>query len=174
MTVRFLLAPFLLKKANAIPLNDDPYLKVVSSLKLAPNKLLYIVTLGREAFLIALTEKSVTLISKIEDKELIDALNLNAENQSIGGKTFADMLSALFKKGGGTGNSSTQRKNTVNRMNNPDAQTAYHNGNTQPHSNMNSTGNLQGEFLAEMRERLNKAETSGTHTKNNNSEQADF
>lgn len=87
-----------LKKSQTLSLNDDPYLKVVSSLKLAPNKSLYIITVKREAFLIAVTEKDVSLISRIEDTELIDTLNLHAENQTVEQKPFAEMVSVFFKK----------------------------------------------------------------------------
>lgn len=88
----------LLKKSNAINLNDDPYLKVASSLKLAQNKFLYIIMLKQEAFLIAVTEKDVSLISKIDDQELIDTLNLNLENRSVEPKSFAETLATIFKK----------------------------------------------------------------------------
>lgn len=139
----------LLKKANAIPLNDDPYLKIAASLKLAPNKLLYVVILGREAFLISLTEKTVNLISKLENKELIDTLILNADNRNVEERSFADMLAAIFKKNPNSETFST----STNKSNSPDEK-KYNTVNTEQKNT--STEKIEGEFLANMRERLNR------------------
>lgn len=126
-----------LKKSQTLSLNDDPYLKVVSSLKLAPNKSLYIITVKREAFLIAVTEKDVSLISRIEDTELIDTLNLHAENQTVEQKPFAEMVSVFFKK---------QNKPTENTA--------------RETSKANEAADaLTGNFLEGMRERLQQNET---------------
>lgn len=132
-----------LKKSQALSFNDDPYLKLAASLKLAPNKSLYIITLKREAFLIAVTEKDVSLISKIEDQELVDALNLAAENQEFEQKSFAEMLSALFK------NPKTKQKNA------------------QPQQ-AEVSDELTGEFLSGMREWLNQSENNISNTSKGN------
>ncbi|MEL3904899.1 MAG: flagellar biosynthetic protein FliO [Treponemataceae bacterium] len=123
-----------LKKSQTLSLNDDPYLKVVSSLKLAPNKSLYIITVKREAFLIAVTEKDVSLISRIEDTELIDTLNLHAENQTVEQKPFAEMVSVFFKK------ENKPVENTARETSKADEA-------------------LTGNFLEGMRERLQQNET---------------
>ena len=132
-----------LKKSQTISLNDDPYLRMVSSLKLAPNKSLYIITLKREAFLIAVTEKDVSLISKIEDTELIDAFNLYAENSSPVQKSFAQMLPAILHK---------QEKKPAQQK-------------TTPQQTAESSDALTGNFLEGMRERLNQ--TDATTNENN-------
>lgn len=132
-----------LKKSQTISLNDDPYLRMVSSLKLAPNKSLYIITLKREAFLIAVTEKDVSLISKIEDTELIDAFNLYAENSSPVQKPFPEMLSTLFHK---------EEKKPAQEK-------------TTPQQTAESSDALTGNFLEGMRERLNQ--TDATTNENN-------
>ena len=127
-----------LKKSQTLSMNDDPYLHMVSSLKLAPNKSLYIITLKREAFLIAVTEKDVSLISKIEDTELIDAFNLYAENSSPVQKSFAEMLSTFFRK---DEKSPAQQKQTVQKK-------------------AESSDELTDNFLQGMRERLSQSDTN--------------
>jgi hypothetical protein len=127
-----------LKKSQTLSMNDDPYLHMVSSLKLAPNKSLYIITLKREAFLIAVTEKDVSLISKIEDTELIDAFNLYAENSPPMQKSFAEMLSTFFRK---DEKSPAQQKQTVQKK-------------------AESSDELTDNFLQGMRERLSQSDTN--------------
>ena len=92
-----------LKKAQ-IGTADDPYLKVAASLKVAPNKTLYIILVKQEAFLIAVTEKDIRLISKLEDAELIDSLNLAAEQYSMQETSFAKMLNTFFNREKSGGN----------------------------------------------------------------------
>ncbi|HNQ97539.1 MAG TPA: flagellar biosynthetic protein FliO [Treponemataceae bacterium] len=70
---------YLLKKSTKINAANDPYLKSVASLPLAPNKGLQVITLAGRAFLIGYTDHSINLIGEIDDKELIDAMNLDAE-----------------------------------------------------------------------------------------------
>jgi flagellar protein FliO/FliZ len=62
---------------------DDPYLKKTSSLTLAPGKTVHVVTLDDSAFLIGVTDNAVNLIGKIENKELVDAMNLYAEEGAV-------------------------------------------------------------------------------------------
>lgn len=134
----------MLKKANAIPLNDDPYLKVVSSLKLAPNKMLYILTLEREAFLIGVSEKNISLIAKINDADLINRLNLRADSQNAGQKSFAELLGAFFKK--------PLAANTADQTVSPSREQ-----NATPRAG-NQADNINDEFLSEARQRLKNME----------------
>ena len=67
-----------LKRASGSTENSDPYLKKVASLTLSPGKFVYVVTLNSKGYLIGVSDNSVNLIAEIEDKELIDAMNLNA------------------------------------------------------------------------------------------------
>lgn len=131
----------MLKKANTISFNDDPHLKVVSSLKLAPNKILYIIALKQTAFLIAVTEKTISLISKIEDPELVDTLILSTNTQSGEQQSFAQMLSSLFIK---KSQVKTETTTTINQNKN----------------GTNQSDKLTDDFLSEMRNRLNNAKQS--------------
>ncbi len=86
---------WLLKKSMRPGAENDPYLKKTASITLSPGKTVQVVTLQDKAFLLGVSDSSITLISEIEDKELIDAMNLNTP---VGGKkpaNFAALLASL-------------------------------------------------------------------------------
>lgn len=85
-----------LKKASGTTDSSDPYLKKVASLTLAPGKFVYVVTLNSKGYLIGVSDNSVNLIAEVDDKELIDAMNLNAP-QSFEGRKSSDFTSILSK-----------------------------------------------------------------------------
>lgn len=79
------------------PESDDPFLRKVSSVSLAPGKTVQVVTLLDKAYLIGVSDSSVNLIGEVQDKELIDAMNLYADknNSANRPRNFNDIL-ALF------------------------------------------------------------------------------
>lgn len=91
-----------LKRASGATDSSDPYLKKVASLTLAPGKFVYVVTLQSRGYIIGVADGSVSLIAEVDDKELIDAMNLNAP-QDFEGKGPVDFASILskFRTGGG-------------------------------------------------------------------------
>ncbi len=85
-----------LKKVSGTTASSDPYLKKVASLSLSPGKFVYVITLNSKAYLIGVADNSVNLIAEIDDKELIDAMNLHVP-QSFEGKKPLDFSSLLGK-----------------------------------------------------------------------------
>ena len=75
---------------------DDPFLKNVASLSLAPNKTVYAVTLIDKAYLIGASDASLSLIAEITDKELIDAMNLHAAQTAGPKQNFSSFLHTFF------------------------------------------------------------------------------
>jgi flagellar protein FliO/FliZ len=86
---------FFLKKGRLRQMDDDPFLRVTASLVLSPGKSVQVVTLGENAYLLGLTDNAFTLLGKIDDKDLINAMNLNAEENrtSKSPRDFASLLS---------------------------------------------------------------------------------
>ena len=84
---------WLLKKSMRPGAENDPYLKKTASITLSPGKTVQIVTMQDKAYLLGVSDSSITLISEITDKELVDAMNLNAT--TTGGKKPADFASLL-------------------------------------------------------------------------------
>ena len=85
-----------LKKISGTTTSSDPYLKKVASLTLSPGKFVHVVTLNSRAYLVGVADNSVNLIAEIDDKELVDAMNLNAP-QGADDKRPMDFSSILGK-----------------------------------------------------------------------------
>lgn len=86
---------FRVLKKNVSPEgDDDPFLRKVSAISVGPGKSVQVVTLLDRAFLIGVSENSVNLIKEIEDKELINAMNLHSDKTTnhFKAKSFADVL----------------------------------------------------------------------------------
>ncbi len=73
---------WLLKKSTRINAARDPYLRMIAQLPLSQNTSARVISVGTQAFLVGVTDQSVNLIAEITDKELIDAMNLEAERDS--------------------------------------------------------------------------------------------
>lgn len=81
--------------------NEDPFLRKIASINLAVGKTAQIITLIDKAYILGVSDNSVNLIAEIKDSELINAMNLYAdENQSTKKpRTFSDILN-IFMPGG--------------------------------------------------------------------------
>lgn len=88
---------YLLKKTSRMDVSSDKFLKSVATLALAPNRSVQVVMAGNQAFLVGITEKNISLISEITDKELIDAMNLESDKKSpVPGGNFAALITNLI------------------------------------------------------------------------------
>lgn len=90
------------KKTMKPEANDDPFMRIVSSVNVAPGKSVQIVTLtDKYAYMVGVGDDSINLISQIDDVELIQALNLYSDKQrkTSKPKTFADILDIFMPNG---------------------------------------------------------------------------
>lgn len=98
-----------LKKKNETPeVSDDPFLRRVSSVSLGQGKSVQVVTLLNKAYILGVGEDSVTLISEVEDNELINSMNLYADKHENNPrpKTFEEVLEIFMpRKKNAQGNS---------------------------------------------------------------------
>ena len=88
----------LIRKSQGGNVSTDPFLQVTASLSLGQGKSVSVVTLGGRAFLLGVSENSVSLIAEITDSELIDQMNLSGGSRLSAKKSFAEMLSDLMPK----------------------------------------------------------------------------
>lgn len=90
---------FFRKSINGGADTADPFLRKVAQLSVAPGKSIQIVTLLEKAFLIGVADNNITLLAEIEDKELVDAMNLNADRNAKTSKArnFNDVLSIFLR-----------------------------------------------------------------------------
>lgn len=71
---------FIKKKTNIVK-NEDEFLRRAAYLNIAPGKTVEVITLIDKAYLIGVTEDNITMLGEIEDKELINAMNVNADKK---------------------------------------------------------------------------------------------
>ena|GEM_PF-1106730 len=93
----------LMRRGRLFVPNEDAYLKLVASLNIEQGKSIKIFTLGDKAYVIGVTASSVTRIAELEDKVLVDAMNLKADENTEGrpssfAKVFSNMFSSNRKK----------------------------------------------------------------------------
>lgn len=81
--------------------SDDEFLRRVSTLNLGPGKSVEVVTLLDNAYILGVTDSNINVIDQLEDKELIEALNLNFDkNQNVKKPmNFADVLDIFMPNG---------------------------------------------------------------------------
>ncbi len=91
---------FIKKKTNVVKTDDD-YLRRAAYINIAPGKTVEVITLIDKAYLIGVTEDNITLLGEIEDKELIQAMNLNADKKANTKKpvNFSQVLDMFLVKG---------------------------------------------------------------------------
>lgn len=85
---------YMKKSVNGDPDTDDVYLRKVAQITLSPGKTVQVVTLLDKGYLIGVSDNNVNLISEIDDKELISAMNLSADKQTAVKKarSFTEVL----------------------------------------------------------------------------------
>ena len=108
---------FFKKKLNNTK-SDDNFLRRVSSLNIGPGKSVEIVTLLDSAYILGVTDSNINVIDQIEDKELIEALNLNFDkNQNVKKPmNFADVLDIFMPNGPRNKNIYEDEERKVNNL----------------------------------------------------------
>lgn len=77
---------------------DSP-IRVLASTPLGAGKSVHLLGLGSKAWLVGSSEHAVSLIAEVDDKELLDGLELEAATQKPqGGGDFASLLSSLLSR----------------------------------------------------------------------------
>ncbi|MCR4741841.1 MAG: flagellar biosynthetic protein FliO [Treponema sp.] len=89
-----------LKHKTKIVKSDDPYLRRAAYINIAPNKTIEIITLIDKAYLIGVTDDNITLLGQIDDKELIQAMNVTSDQrQNVKNPVnFSEILEFFTKK----------------------------------------------------------------------------
>lgn len=96
---------FIKKKTNVVKTDDD-YLRRAAYINIAPGKSVEVITLIDKAYLIGVTEDNITLLGEINDKELIEAMNINADKKANTKKpaNFNEVLNMFLLKNNKTKN----------------------------------------------------------------------
>lgn len=100
---------FFIKRSRNPQNVNDAFLKKAATLVLSPGKSIHIITLLDKAYLVGSAENAINLLAEIQDKELVDTLNLNAEMESEHrAPDFASLLSLFMPKQKTTEDSDTE------------------------------------------------------------------
>ena len=88
----------ILRHGSKIAKSDDPFLRHVSHLQLASNRSVDVVTLLDHAYLLGISDNSVNLIGQVDDKELVNSMNLYADknDNTKRPRSFSDILSIFM------------------------------------------------------------------------------
>ncbi len=80
--------------------DDDKFLRRVAHLTVAPGKSVQVVTLVDRAFLIGVADDSINLIAELDDEEMINAMNLYADQHAANPKprNFSEVLDLFMPK----------------------------------------------------------------------------
>ncbi len=101
----------ILKGRGRKPGQEDSFVRVIGSAQLGSNKAVHVVALGDKAWLLGASESSLSLIAELDDRALVEAMVLRAqESPVIPRKDFASMLAGILRPKGG-GDAENTRKN---------------------------------------------------------------
>jgi flagellar protein FliO/FliZ len=89
---------FFLKKQSAARAETDPYLKVLARAAVTPKAAAVVISVGDKAWLAGVTDEQVSLITEITDKEVVDAMLLDAANREIAAQSRRFDFRALLAK----------------------------------------------------------------------------
>ena len=99
----FFLFRFIKKSAGRVSLgsDDDTFLRLIGGVSLGQGKSVQIVIIMDKAYLIGVGEQNISLIAEINDKELINAMNIYADKKgkTARPKSFADVLDLFMPRG---------------------------------------------------------------------------
>ncbi len=112
---------FFFKRKNNTVKSEDDFLRKVSSLTLSPGKSVEIVSLLDKAYILGVTDSNINLLGQVEDKELVEAMNLNFDKKQNVKKpmNFADVLDIFMPRG--SRNNTSVYQAAEERVNNLDS-----------------------------------------------------
>ena len=92
---------FFIKRSARGGRGQDPFLKILASTPLGANRGAYVIAVGSKAWLVGAAESGVSLISEIDDKDVLNAMLLEDSRKSAEAPTgrFPDFKSLLQRLG---------------------------------------------------------------------------
>jgi|GEM_PF-4385944 len=88
-----------IKKSVGAPIDDYGVIEIMASKALTQGVSIYIVRIGKDYFVVSSGDRGANILTKIEDKELINILNVQkSQDASKVKKDFIDTLLSFFKK----------------------------------------------------------------------------
>lgn len=115
IAIIYLIAWFF-KKSITPGAENDLFLKKTASITLAPGKTVQIVTFQDKAYMLGVSDNSITLLSEINDKELVDTMNLQADSTNVSRpRDFASLLGAVSSSAKKTENFLKKKRENIGK-----------------------------------------------------------
>ncbi len=91
-----------LKRSTKLSDSNDPFLRHVSHLSLSTSRSVDVVTILDHAYILGVSDNAVNFIGQIDDKELVDSMNLYADknDNKKRPRSFDDILSIFMPNSG--------------------------------------------------------------------------
>ncbi|MFN4244909.1 MAG: flagellar biosynthetic protein FliO [Brevinematia bacterium] len=87
-----------LRKAIGAPVDDFGIIEIMASKAISQGIAIYIIRIGKDYYVMSSGDRGLNLLTKIEDKELINILNIEKSKQANNLKEdFIDTLMSLFR-----------------------------------------------------------------------------
>lgn len=88
---------FLKRKAKR-PIQEDPFIKHLGVTQIAPGKSVHVLSLGSKAWLLGVSDTAITMLAELDDKELIDAMVIKAQEAppELQTKDFRSIFLKMF------------------------------------------------------------------------------
>jgi len=100
----------LLRRRAAQTQNEDPFIRILGAVPLSPGRSVHVVAVGSRAWLIGSGDGSVSMLTELDDKDLIEAMVKRAEENPKQYKgDFASVLSAMLPGKAGAGKTPSGR-----------------------------------------------------------------
>jgi len=106
-----------LRRSVRPPVVEDQYLRVLASTQLAPGRSVHVASIGKRAWVLGSTDSSVSLIAELDDRELIDTLELKAlSSPQTQRRAFSDTLAQWLKPKKGVSGQASETKDFFSRQ----------------------------------------------------------
>jgi len=92
---------FFIKRSSKQTVENDPFLKILAGIHLGSNRYVHVVAVGSKAWLLGSSDGGVNLVGEIDDKDIINAMLLEASRKSAetAAGRFPDFMSIMRKFG---------------------------------------------------------------------------
>jgi flagellar protein FliO/FliZ len=89
---------WLLRRGSGKRVQENNLIRILGSRGLAGNRALHLVEVGKSVYLVGASDGGVQLIAEVADKESVDAVRLQAAEESPNARrSFAQALSEIFR-----------------------------------------------------------------------------
>jgi flagellar protein FliO/FliZ len=103
------LVVFFLRRVSRPQVEQNPHLKILASTHLGNGRFVHVVSLGERAWLVGAGEGGISRIADITDKDILDAMLLDASRKAAGEMNPVSGFRSLLKRFSASGDEGENR-----------------------------------------------------------------